>query len=175
MTKSLCLTASLLCMAVLIGEGAVPAQAGGTSVPVPAGRPTEFRVLTSPATILATEALCQILRSALGAVNAVESTDSRLGLSASLILATHLSSINSGAVYQNGGNNNNQGGNNNNQGGNNNNQGGNNNNQGGNNNNQGRNNTHNPLPEPSTLLSFAAAVVIGAGVFLLGRLRKERK
>jgi hypothetical protein len=30
-------------------------------------------------------------------------------------------------------------------------------------------------PEPATLLSFVVAVVIGAGVFLLGRRRKERK
>jgi hypothetical protein len=169
MTKLVYLSASLLCMAVLIGKGAVPAQAVGASVPVPPGRPTEFRMLTSAATISAEETLGQILSSALGAFNAVESTDSRLDLSASLPLATHLSSFNYGAVYQAGGNNNNQGGNNNNQGGNNNNQGGNNNNKG------GKKNTPSPNPEPSTLLSFGAAVVIGAGVFLLGRLRKERK
>jgi hypothetical protein len=30
-------------------------------------------------------------------------------------------------------------------------------------------------PEPSTILSFVVAVVIGVGVFLLGRLRKVRK
>jgi hypothetical protein len=32
-----------------------------------------------------------------------------------------------------------------------------------------------PSPEPSTLLSFGAALIIGGGVLLLGRLRKERK
>jgi hypothetical protein len=32
-----------------------------------------------------------------------------------------------------------------------------------------------PAPEPSTLLSFGVALIIGGGVFFLGRLRKERK
>jgi len=32
-----------------------------------------------------------------------------------------------------------------------------------------------PTPEPTTLLSFGTALAIGGGVFLLGRLRKERK
>lgn len=32
-----------------------------------------------------------------------------------------------------------------------------------------------PLPEPSTLLSFYAALAVGGGVLLLGRLRKVRK
>jgi len=34
---------------------------------------------------------------------------------------------------------------------------------------------HSAVPEPANLLSLVAVVVIGAGVFLLGRLRKERK
>jgi hypothetical protein len=34
---------------------------------------------------------------------------------------------------------------------------------------------HSAVPEPSQLLSLGAVVVIGAGVFLLGRLRKVRK
>ena len=32
-----------------------------------------------------------------------------------------------------------------------------------------------PTPEPSTILTFGTALAIGGGVFLLGRLRKERK
>ena len=32
-----------------------------------------------------------------------------------------------------------------------------------------------PTPEPTTILTFATALAIGGGVFLLGRLRKERK
>jgi hypothetical protein len=32
-----------------------------------------------------------------------------------------------------------------------------------------------PIPEPSTLMSFGVALLIGGGVFFLGRLRKERK
>jgi hypothetical protein len=34
---------------------------------------------------------------------------------------------------------------------------------------------HPPVPEPSTLMSFGVALLIGGGVFFLGRLRKERK
>ena len=34
---------------------------------------------------------------------------------------------------------------------------------------------HSAVPEPAHLLSLVAVVVIGACVFLLGRLRKERK
>ena len=32
-----------------------------------------------------------------------------------------------------------------------------------------------PTPEPTTILTFATALAIGGGVFLLGRLRKERR
>lgn len=32
-----------------------------------------------------------------------------------------------------------------------------------------------PTPEPSTLLSFGAAILIGSGVYFLGRLRKVQK
>jgi hypothetical protein len=32
-----------------------------------------------------------------------------------------------------------------------------------------------PTPEPSTILTFATALAIGGGVFLLGRLRKQRR
>jgi hypothetical protein len=32
-----------------------------------------------------------------------------------------------------------------------------------------------PTPEPSTILTFGAALAIGGGVLFLGRLRKERK
>ena len=32
-----------------------------------------------------------------------------------------------------------------------------------------------PTPEPSTILTFGAALAIGGSVFFLGRLRKERK
>jgi hypothetical protein len=32
-----------------------------------------------------------------------------------------------------------------------------------------------PTPEPSTLLSFGVALIVGGGVFFLGRLRKARK
>jgi hypothetical protein len=32
-----------------------------------------------------------------------------------------------------------------------------------------------PTPEPTTLLTFSTALAIGGGVFLLGRLRKEKK
>ena len=32
-----------------------------------------------------------------------------------------------------------------------------------------------PTPEPTTLLSFGVALIIGGGVFFLGRLRKEGK
>src|SRR6202790_3876454 len=32
-----------------------------------------------------------------------------------------------------------------------------------------------PTPEPTTMLTFATALAIGGGVFLLGRLRKERR
>jgi hypothetical protein len=160
MTKVRYLKVSLFCLAVLMGKGAVSAQTGGTSDPVPARRAREFSVLTSAATISTEEALGQILRSALRPGNAEQSTESRFDLSATLLSVTYVSSINSGALYQAGGNNNNQGGNNNNQGG---------------NNNDPNWTKNKPLPEPSTLLSFAAAVVIGAGVLLLGRLRKERK
>jgi len=34
---------------------------------------------------------------------------------------------------------------------------------------------HSAVPEPSQLLSLGAALVIGIGVFLLGRLRKAQK
>ena len=34
---------------------------------------------------------------------------------------------------------------------------------------------HPATPDGSSFLSFGAAVVIGVGVFLLGRLRKERR
>jgi hypothetical protein len=55
--------------------------------------------------------------------------------------------------------------------GNNNNQGGNDNNQGGN----GNDNGPNPVPEPSTMLSFGAALLIGGGVLYSLRLRRNRK
>ena len=32
-----------------------------------------------------------------------------------------------------------------------------------------------PTPEPTTILTFATALAIGGGVFLLGRLRKQRR
>ena len=32
-----------------------------------------------------------------------------------------------------------------------------------------------PTPEPTTMLTFATALAIGGGVFLLGRLRKEQR
>jgi hypothetical protein len=146
-------------MVVLMSAGSVSAGTGGTSAPALAGWATGLKAVASVAN--PTEGtLGQILRSTLRAVNAVQSTDSRLDLSASLLSAIWLSSINSVIL---GGNDDNQGGNNNDQGQNNNNQ------------NQNGDPAPAPIPEPSTLLSFGAALLIGGGFLLFRRLRKDRR
>jgi hypothetical protein len=154
MIKSHWGAAALVCTAALIAAGPASAQTGGTSVPVPAGRPTEFKVLTSAATNPAEETLCQMLRSALRAVNGLRSTDPGLEVSVSL-----LPTIWSGQIDLWDKHNNNRG-------------------------DQLDGNGDDkvkghygpvPVPEPSTLLSFGAALVVGAGVLFLQRLRRERK
>ena len=158
MIKSHWQAASLLCATVLIAAGAVSAQTGGISVPALAGRPTAIQGLTSAATNSAEQTLCQMLRSALRAVNGLRSTDPGLEVSVSL-----LPTIWSGTTnwwWQDGDHKDKD---------------------------QDKDKDRDrdrdkhkhprrpaPTPEPSTLLSFGAALVIGAGVFLLGRLRRKR-
>lgn len=158
MIKSHWQASSLLCMAALIAAGAVSAQTEGISAPTLAGRPTAIQGLTSAATNSAEQTLCQMLRSALRAVDGLRSTDPDLEVSASLRPTIWSGTTNSWGQ-------------------------------------QGdykdkdedkdkdKDNHEDkekdpkppaPAPEPSTLLSFGAALVIGAGVFLLGRLRRKR-
>jgi len=160
MTKSLSFGASLLCMAALICVGAVSARAGGTSVPVLAGRPTAVQGLTSAATNSTEQTLRQMLRSGLGAVNGVQLTDSGLNVSASLLPTIWSGQINWGGENHDNGNKGDH--------------------HGWDDDGKGNGKGNGPYgpaptPEPSTLLSFGAALLIGGGVFLLGRLRKERK
>jgi hypothetical protein len=46
---------------------------------------------------------------------------------------------------------------------------------GNNGNSNGKKKPHNPAPEPSTLLSFGAALLVGSGVLYSRRLRRNRK
>lgn len=160
MIKSHWQASSLLCMAALITAGAVSAQTGGISAPALAGRPTAFQGPTSAATNSAEQTLCQMLRSALRAVNGLRSTDPGLDVSASLRPTIWSGTTNSwgqqGDYKDKDGDDRKY---------------------------KDKDDRHDkdkdhthpaPAPEPSTLLSFGAALVIGGGVVLLGRLRRKQ-
>ena len=161
MLKPFHLGACLVCMAALMGAGAASARAGGTSVPVLARQPAEFGVLTSSTANLVEQTLSQMLRYTLGTGKRVPSADS--GLEDSTLVSPTIWSgeINSGNEHHGGEGEHHgwkKGGS-----------------EGGEDDDEGEIPPHAPTPEPSTLLSFGAALAIGGGVFLLGRLRKERK
>ena len=147
MIRTLSQGAFLLCMAALIGAGTVSAQAVGTSVPVLAGRLTDSTAVTSTTTILAEKTICQVLRLTWRAFDGMQSRRARLDIPASLLPIIWPIPTST----------------------------------------EDRNNNDNemdrdkddrapdPAPEPPTILSFGAALVIGAGVIYLRRLRGERK
>ncbi len=161
MFKSIPLCACLICFAALFGAGTASARTGGISAPVVGRQLTEFSVLTSSTTNLAEQALSQMLRR-IGAVNGVQSVDSGLNVSASLLPTIwsnktilwgqdgdykdkdhdgdkdHDKDNDKGKRHDKGG-------------------------------------APAPTPEPSTILTFGAALLIGGGVFLSRRLRGSRK
>jgi len=146
MFKSIPLGACLMCMAALIGVETASARTGGVSAPAVGRQPTEFSVLASSTINLVEETLSQML-GRIGAANTVQSADSGLNVLASLLPTIWSARIDSG----------------------------NQNNDDGKGKDKGKDpHAPPPAPEPSTLLSFGVAVVIGACVFLLGRLRKVR-
>ena len=172
MIKSHWQASSLLFMAALIAAGAVSAQTGGSSAPALAGRPTAIQGLTSAATNSVEQTLCQMLRSALRAVNGLQTKNPGLEFSASLRPTIWSGTTNSwgqqddykdrhrdkdkddrkyGDDHKYGDDRKYK--------------------------DKDKDKDHRspaPAPEPSTLLSFATALVIGGGVFLLGRLRRKR-
>jgi len=126
MFKLITLGACLVGMAALIGAGSASARAGGTSVPL------------------------------VGAVNGVQSADSGLNVSASLLPTIWSSSTilwgqdgdYKGHDWDKDHDKDKR---------------------------HDRKDDPSPTPEPSTILTFGAALAIGGGVLFLGRLRKERK
>lgn len=148
MSKSQSLRATMLCMAVLMGAEAVSARAGENSVPVLAGRLAEFKVLASAAINSVEQTLFHMLMSAQGDVKKVQSMDSGLIVSASLLPTIWFSPTNS--MGENDTNNDENGG-------------------------KEKDGPPAPVPEPPTILSLGAALVIGGGVLFLRRLRGGRK
>jgi len=104
----------------------------------------EFAEVMSSTTSLTEVTISQMLRFALGADNGVQKADSGLSVSASLLLTIWSNSSN---LCEEDGNYNDK---------------------------DEDYKKHAPTAEPSTLLSFGAAMAIGGCVFLLGRLRKVR-
>jgi hypothetical protein len=148
MSKLHFLRASMLCMAALMGAEAVSARAGGNSASVLAGRPAEFKVLPLAAINSVEQPLFHMLMTAQGAAKKVQSMDSDLIVSGSLFLTLWFSPTSP----------------------------------------MGENDTHyvengdkekdHPtarVPDPPTILSLGAALVIGGGVLFLRRLRGDRK
>jgi hypothetical protein len=150
MFKSIPLGACLVCLSALTGAGSMPARAAGFSVPVPLSERTESRVV-SPST---NNLLGNI--GALAATHELPSTDSSLTVATSL-----LGKIWSGEIDSEGEKHDSVKPSHHHEG-----------------DDEGEGEEHDPpapTPEPSTILTFGTALAIGGGVFLLGRLRKERK
>jgi hypothetical protein len=163
MCKSTPLSACLVCMAALIGAGTASARTGGISAPVVGRQLTEFSVLTSSPTNLAEQALSQMLRR-IGAVDRVQLADSNLKVSASLLPTIwssttilwgqdgdHKDKDHDGDKDHDRDKDHDKGKHN----------------DGG--------GAPSPTPEPSTILSFGAALLIGGGVLYSRRLRRNRK
>lgn len=145
MIKSHWQAAFLLCAAALIATEAVSAQTGGISVPALAGRPPATQRLTSVATNSAEQTLGQMLRSASRVVSGLRSTGPGLEAHSRGQDGDYKDKDRDGDKDK------------------------------GRDGDKYKDPKHPaPAPEPSTLLSFGAALVIGAGVFLLGRLRRKR-
>ena len=159
MFKPITLGACLMCMAALIGAGTASARVGETSGAVVGRQSTELSVLALSTPNLAEQALSKMLRR-IGAVNDVQSADSGLNVSASLLptiwSSTTVSWGHDGVDkdrdrhdgdkdhdWDKG--------------------------------HGKKGDAPAPTPEPSTLLSFGAAVVIGGAVLLSRRLRATRK
>ena len=148
MSKLHSLRASMLCVAVLMGAKAVSARVAGNSAPVMAGQPAEFKVLPSAAISSIERTRFHILNSAQGAIKKAQLMDSGLIVSASLLPTIWFSPTNS--MGENDTNNDENG-------------------------DSKKDDPPAPMPEPSTILSLGAALVIGGGVLFLRRLRGDRK
>jgi hypothetical protein len=169
MYKSIPLGACLVCMAALIGAGTASARSGGISAPVAGRQLTEFSVLTSSTTNLAEQAQSQMLKR-IGAVNRVQSAYSGLNVSASLLPRIWFGTTilwgqdgdHKGKDYDGDKDHEGDKGH-----------------DGDKDHDKGkhsdRDGAPSPTPEPSTILSFGAALLIGGGVFYSRRLRKNRK
>jgi len=146
-TRTLSQGAFVLCTAALIATGTVSAQTVGTSVQALAGRPTDSSAVTSTTTDLTDGTLWHVLKLTVRAVNRMQPRNAGLDISAPRPLAIRPTPASS----ENRNNDDNE---------------------------MGRDKDDrapDPAPEPSTILSFGAALVIGAGVIYLRRLRGERK
>ena len=115
MFKSVALVVCLMCMAALIGAGAVTARTGGISAPV-----------LAPSTI-------NLVGGTLSLLPAISDQHTRDGSKKSRLTTSDPEDDEPGEDEPS------------------------------------------PTPEPATILTFATALAIGGGVFLLGRLRKERR
>src|ERR1700730_15202340 len=135
MSKTQSLRAAMLYMAVLMGAQAVSARAGENSGPALAGRVAEFRVLPSEAINSVDQTLFHMLMSAQGTVKKVQSMDSGLIVSASLLTTIWLNPNNS--MGENDTTNDENGG-------------------------KEKDDSPAVAPEPPTILSLGAALVIGA-------------
>lgn len=146
------LGAALLSLAALMSGGAVLARVGGSAVPALAGLATEIPARMSAAPSSAGENLTHILRSSSGTVDGMPSSDVASNISVSALPSR------TNSVSHNG-------------------------NQGNQNDWEGDGADHDRShedaptvnPEASAILSFGVALLIGAGVLLLGRLREARK
>ena len=154
MYKPTPLGACLMCLAALIGAGTASARVGETSGAVVGRQSTELSVLALSTTNLAEQAVSKMLRR-VGAVNDVQSADSGLNVSASLLPTIWSSTTVSwghDGDHRDGDKDHDwdRG-------------------------HEKKGDAPAPTPEPSTLLSFGAAVVIGGAVLLSRRLRATRK
>ena len=151
MFKSIPLGACLVCMAALIGAGAVPARAGGTSAPAVARQPMEFGLRAASTANLVEGTLSQMLGYTVGPINGAQSPGSGSDVSTSL-LRTIWSSATISSEHDGDDRDKDKA-----------------------KEKEKEDEGPAPTPEPGTLFSFGAALAIGGGVFVLGRLRRERK
>jgi len=171
MFKAFPLGASLVCMAALIGAGTASAGAVGNSTPLLAQQPTAIRAVASVTTTFPGLDFSQWL-APVGAVIGLQPANASSDVSASFVPAGGSSAT---AWLDADGDNHDR-----------------------DHDNyrdrdrdrdhdrdrdpdhdhdrdHGRPHSPSPTPEPSTLLSFGTAIIIGGGVFFLGRLRKVQK